>query len=306
VNAQDAWDALLVWVSEFGSGALSDWRSACVYTGLDPWPAARVLSMLGHVEIDWDGGRFATAPTVLTTISRLPGRLLLTGARPYHLIAELADAAASSELDVDVHEDPVHQFGSAPSTAFVECDPADGAAFCELAGIAWVPAAAEQISGLLPLIRRETATIAHRPNPDFPHARVDPHSFRARWDETGADNGTDGLWLYRGHGRRRLMVLRDHDHEPRMVLDADAAPYLMDRPPVPAQADPIIEYRQAHHLLVVNAAAPLPALHARAACLCSGRVPIRRDVAPGVAFDHFVNVDPQTAGRILSSLGVAA
>jgi hypothetical protein len=35
-------------------------------------------------------------------------------------------------------------------------------------------------------------------------------------------------------------------------------------------------------------------------------VPIRRDVAPGVAFDHFVNVDPQTAGRILQSLGAAA
>jgi hypothetical protein len=306
MNSQDAWDGLLTWASELGSGGLEDWQAACRHLDLDPWPAARTLSMLGHVEIAWNGRRFAAAPTALTTVPGLPGRMLLTGARPYHLIEELARTAAGCELDVDVHRDLCHQFGRGASTAFVDCDPADGAAFCRLAGIAWAPAAAEQISALLPLIRRDTATVAHRPNSEFPHARVDPHSFRPRWDNANEEDGADGLWLYRGHGRRRLMVLRDRDHETRMVIDADAAPYLMDRPPVPAEADPIIEYRRPHRLLIVNAAAPLPALHARAACLCSGRVPIRRDVAPGVAFDHFVNVDPQTAGRILSSLGVAA
>ena len=299
MNVQDAWDALLAWVSELGSGSLDNWRTACLHLGLAPWPAARTLSMLGHMEVDWDGRHFAAAPTALTTVPGLPGRLLLTGARPYHLIDGLSGTAATSDLDVDVHHDLVHQFGRGPSTAFIDADPADGPAFCEAAGVFWSPDAAAQISALLPAIRRDTSTVAHRPNPEFPHARVDPHSFRARWDEA-ADECGDGLWLYRGHGRRRQMLLRKHDHEPRMVLDVDAAPYLMDRPD---DADPIVEYRQAHHLLIVNAAAPLPALHARAACLCSGRVPIRRDVAPAIAYDHFVNVDPQTAGRILSSLG---
>jgi hypothetical protein len=50
----------------------------------------------------------------------------------------------------------------------------------------------------------------------------------------------------------------------------------------------------------------LPALHARCACLCSGRLPIRRDVAPGIAFHHYVNVDPHIGARILRSLGEAA
>jgi hypothetical protein len=300
MTAQAAWDALLAWCSELGSGDLGRWRDACTDLGLAPWPAARTLSMLGHAEIDWDGGRFAAAPTALTTIPGLPGRLLLTGARPYRLIDELERTAAAAELDVDVHRDLCHQFGRGPSTAFVDADPADGSAFCEAAGIQWSPSsAAGRISALLPAIRLETATVAHRPDDRFPHARVDPHSFRARWDETD-DERAPGLWLYRGHGRRRQMILREPDAEPRMVVEADAAPYLMARPD---EADPIVEYRGAHRLLIVNAAAPLPALHARAACLCSGRAPIRRDVAPGVAYEHYVNVDPQTAGRILSSLG---
>jgi hypothetical protein len=75
----------------------------------------------------------------------------------------------------------------------------------------------------------------------------------------------------------------------------------MDRP---ENADPIVEYKEAHGLLIVNAATPLPALHGRAACLCSGRAPIRHHLAPGVEVDHFVNVDAMTAGRILRSLGV--
>jgi hypothetical protein len=300
MNKQDAADALLIWASELGSGNLDAWQAACRHLGLRPWASARTMSMLGHTEIDWDGRQFATAPTTLTTIPGLPGRLLLTGARPYGLIDELAGVAAGSDFDADVHRDLCHQFGRGPSTAFVDADPADGAAFCAAAGIAWSFDAAAQISTLLPVIRRDTATVAHRPDERFPHARVDPYSFRVRWDEV-ADDRADGLWLYRSHGRRRQMVLRRRDQEPRMVLDADAALYLMDH-----AVGPIVEYRRAHRLLIVNAAAPLPTLHARAACLCSGRVPIRRDVAPGIAYDHYVNVDPQTAGRILFSLGVTA
>lgn len=302
MNVQESWDALVAWCSEIGSGDLAGWRAACRHLELAPWRAARTLSMLGHVEIDWNHARFAAAPTTLTTIPGLPGRLLLTGARPYGLIAELADVATGSEFDVDVHRDLCHQFGSGPSTAFVDADPYDAPAFCLAADIRWSPNAAAEISRLLPAMTRETGTIAHRPDDRFPHTMVDPHTFRARWDEH-ADERTAGLWLYRAHGRKRQMIMRVPDAEPRMVLDADAAPYLMARP---ADADPIVEYRIAHRVLVVNAAAPLPALHSRAAVLCSGRVPIRRDVAPGIAYEHYVNVDPQTAGRILSSLGGAA
>lgn len=257
--------------------------------------------MLGHVEFDYDTRRFAAAPSALTTIPGLPGRLLLTGARGHGLVAELGELAASGAWDVDVARDLCHQFGAAPSSAFIEADPADVAGFAHAAGIAYAAGAAEAISRLLPDIRLETATVAHRPDERFPHALVDPDTFQPRWDDPGRD-GEAGLWLYRTWGRRREMVLSDGDSEPRLALDADYGPYLMSRP---ADSDPIIEYRRSHRLLIVNAAAPLPALHARGACLCSGRLPIRRDVAPGVAYDHYVNVDPQVAQRILRSLGDA-
>jgi hypothetical protein len=301
VNAQDAHDALLTWCSEVGSASLDEFRRACLNLELRPGAAARGLSMLGHVEFDYDSRRFAAAPSTLTTIPGLPGRLLLSGARGHGLIAGLAELATGGPWDVDVSRDLCHQFGTAPSTAFIDADPNDGAAFAAAAGIEYAPSAAMAISSLLPDIRLETATVAHRPDDRFPHALADPDTFEPRWNHPGRD-GEPGLWLYRTWGRRREMVMRDGDSEPRLVLDADYGPYLMSRPDA---SDPLIEYHRSHRLLAVNAAVPLPALHARCACLCSGRLPIRRDVAPGVAYHHYVNVDPQVAERILRSLGVA-
>jgi hypothetical protein len=299
VNVQDSHDALLTWCSEAGSGSINGFRASCRHLNLPVSASARNLSRLGHVEFDWDAGRFAAAPITLTSVPGLPARLLLTGSRPHGLISELVGIAQKSDLDVDVWRDLCHQFGMGPSTAFIDADPADAPAFCEAAQIAWGACASAQIAACLPDVTVATATVAHRPETRFPHALIDPHSFQPRWDEQAPD-GREGLWLYRTWGRRREMILRRGDDEPRLVLDADLAPYLMDRPD---DADPIVEYRRAHHLLIVEAAAPLPALHARCACLCSGRLPIRRDVAPGVAYEHYVNVDPNTAERIMRSLG---
>ena len=302
MNRQNAHDALLSWCSEIGGATIDEFRRACRFLELPVNRTSRGLSQLGHVEFDWDRGRFAVAPTTLTTIPDLPGRLLLSGARPYGLIADLAQAAECSDLDVDVWRDLRPQFGVGPSTALIDADPADAAVFCAEVGIRWTACASAEIAGVLPALDTATATVAHRPDSRFPHAIVDPDSFRPRWDADVAD-GRAGLWLYRTWGRRREMILRSGEQEPRMILNAHNAPYLMSRP---EGTDPIVEYRRAHRLLVVNAAAPLPALPARSACLCSGRLPIRHDLAPDVAYDHYVNVDPPTADRILDALGVAA
>jgi hypothetical protein len=302
VNTQQAHDGMLTWCSEIGSASSDAFRRSCTHLGLPVSRTARTLSALGHIEFDWDHGRFAAAPPTLTTVPGLPGRLLLTGARPHYLISALAEVAERSALDVDVSRDLCHQFGLAPSTAFIEADPADAAQFCEEAHISFAPCASDEISQLLPRVHIDTATVKHRPDTRFPHALVDQHTFRPRWDHDAPD-GAEGLWLYRTWGRRREMILRIGDGEPRLVLDADAAPYLMVRDDV---CDPIVEYRGAHNLLIVSASAPLPRLQARCACLCSGRVPIRRDVAPGIAYDHYVNVAPKIAERILCSLGEAA
>ncbi len=302
MNAQSAHDALLEWCSEMGSGKVDDFRASCAYLKLDAGVAARALDRLGHVEFDREGGRFAAAETTLTAIPGLPGRMILTGARPRGLLGRLAQINGESDLDVDVVREPCHQFGNGPSTMLVEADPADAPAFCELARIAYAPRAHAAIAELLPQVSVETASVAHRPDSRFPHALIDSYTFQPRWDLEISD-GRPGLWLYRSWGWRRNMILRNEGDEPRLVLDEDYAAFLMERPD---DADPIVEYKSAHSLLVVNTAAPLPKLHARAACLCSGRVPIRRDIAPGVATDHFVNVDASTADLILGSLGVCA
>jgi hypothetical protein len=296
---QDAHDALLTWCSETGSGTTRAFGDACRALGLPVSGAARVLSALGHVEFGWDTGRYAAAPTVLTTIPGLAGRMLLTGARPYGLIAHLAQTAESAELDVEVSREPHHQFGAGPSTVLIDGDPADGAAFAAAADIDFCPQAHLDIAAVLPEVSVDGgAGVPHRPDTRFPHALIDPHTLRPRWDAAEPDH-TEGLWLYRTWGDRQQMILRTPG-ESLLLADRDYGPYMLERP---TDADPIVEYRPAHWILVVNAAAPLPHLHARAASLCSGRVPIRRHAAPGVAHDHYVNVDPDTAGRILTSLG---
>jgi len=300
VNRQDAHDALLAWCSETGSGTLDAFKAACAHLQLPVWPTARALSQLGHVEFDYDTGRYAAAPVTLTTVPGLPGRLLLTGARTSGLLDELARAAADGDADFDVSREPCHQFGAGPSTLYIDGDAADAAQFAQAAGIGFCPQAHRLIADRLP--DATDAVWAHTPDDRFPHAKIDPYDLRARWDLPARDH-TPGLWLYRTFGGRRTMVLFHADRATVRAADSAYGPYLMDRPD---DADPLIEYRQAHHLLIVLCTAPLPALHARAACLCSGRLPVRRDVAPGVAHDHYLNVDPDTAERVLSSLGVTA
>lgn len=300
MNRQDAHDTLLVWCSETGSGSLSAYRAACAHLDLAPWRVARALSQLGHVEFDYDTGRYAAAPTTLTTVPGLPGRLLLTGARPSGLLEHLARAAADGDADIDVSREPCHQFGTGPSALYVDGDAADAADFARAAGIDFCPHAHRLIADRLP--DAADAAVAHTPDDRFPHAMIDPYDLRARWDRSARDH-LPGLWDYRTFGGRRDMVLFSDDRPAMLALDSAYGPYMMDRPD---DADPLAEYRAAHHLLVVLDAAPLPALHARAACLCSGRMPVRRDVAPGVAHNHYVNVDPDTASSILRSLGVPA
>ncbi len=304
MNRQDAHDALLAWCSETGSGTIDSFRRSCRALELPVNRSARALSQLGHVEFDWQKGRYAAAPTTLTTIPGLPGLLLLTGSRPNNLIAEMAEIAAQSDLDVDVHRELQHQFGAGPSTAFVDVDPADGPEFCAEVGIDWSACASAEIAAVLPPLTVENATVRHRPDERHPHALLDMHTFRPRWDE-GAGDGHEGMWFYRTWGRRYEMILRSSDAEPRLVLDPTYAPYLMDRAGEPGDIDPVVSYQRTHRLLTVNAAAPLPALHARCACLCSGRLPIRHDIAPGIAHEIYVNINPQTAELILRSLGAA-
>jgi hypothetical protein len=182
----------------------------------------------------------------------------------------------------------------------IDGDPTDALSFADAAGIVFEPASHRRIADALPVVSiKGGAGVPYRPDTRFPHARIDPYTFHPRWD-LDEDDRDDGLWLYRTWGQRSQMVLR-RNGEILLLSQREYGPYVMERP---ADADAIVEYRGAHRVLIVDAAAPLPVLHGRAASLCSGRVPIRRHAASGVAHDHYVNVDPETARRIISTLGV--
>lgn len=298
-HRQDVHDALLWWCSEVGAGTTRHFLEVCRELSLDPWQTSWALSQLGHVEFDWRAGRFAVAPTVLTTIPEVPSRLLVCGARPSGLMEMLRLAADEAELNVTVAETPCHQFGEAPATVLIDADPADAETFALAAGIAWLPVAHQQLVELLPAVTPDTVGEPEEPDARFPHAPVDPDTFEARWDWDW-DDGRNGLWRYRTFIDPRAAYLRRGDSCLRLAA-VEYGPYLMDRP---ADVEPPVRYQPASRVLAVDGLAPLPDLQARAACLCSGRMPLRQHFSPGVFEDHYVNVDSDTAGRIITSLGM--
>jgi hypothetical protein len=298
---QTAHDTLLRWCSEVGSTDTHQFLKSCRELDLDPWHAAWALSQLGHVEFDWRGSLFATAPTTITTIPGVPSRLLLCGARPAGLMERLRQVADGEGLDVMVAEEPCHQFGQAPSTLLIDADPTDAQRFAALAGIEWVPAAHQLLVSLLPTV--DAAAIGEREEPDdrFPHAPIDPDTLQVRWDWEW-DEGRDGLWRYRTFSDPRAAYLR-RDGVCLRLAAVEYGPYVLDRG---QDVEPLLRYQPASRVLVVEGLAPLPDLQARAACLCSGRMPLRQYFAADVFEDHYVNVDPETAARIMTSLGMEA
>ena len=293
---QRAYDTLLLWCSEVGSGPWKAFRDACWHLELDPSGAVRALSQLGHIEFDWSGARWAAAPTVLVGIPDLPGRLLLTGARTSTTLDELR--AATAGLDVEVPP-PFAQRGVGPSTVLIEVEAADAGALAAAAGINLIADAGPRLAALAPPADIDLVSESAWPDDRFGHCTIDPHTFAPRWDDPTPD-GADGLWLYLTWGRRHAYYLR-RDGAWRRLIAPEWGPYAMDRPP---DADKLIEYEPAHRTLIVDAAAPLPALHARAMCLCSGRLPYRVAHAEGYVQDRYVNVDPFLAATVIGRLHV--
>jgi hypothetical protein len=289
-------DAVLWWCSETGSGQVKDLAGVCDQLRVPAWETIRALSALAHIEIDWRDGRWSVCEPVLTTVPGLPGRLLLCGARPSGLLEDLRIRAEDSGLDVIVDTDPVPQLTSGPATLYLKASAADAAAFALAAGIRFQPAAHLAIAALLPPADLETTAEPATPDPRFPHCVVDPDTLRERWDLT-APEGSEGVWAWQTWTRKSARYLRQ-DGQWWYVPDSAWAPYLLDRP----GSDPLCRYEPAHQVLIVDTAAPLPALHARSATLCSGRTALRQHLAEDVAEDHYVNVDERTAELIIGSL----
>lgn len=296
-DARDGYDALLWWASELGSGRWPQFKAACAHLGLPPTAAMRTLGVLGHIEVDWGAGRWAVTLTTLTTIPALPGRLLVCGARTSYLTEHLRQVADAGGYDVLVTKEPVPQQSPGPATVYVDADPADAADFAAAASVRFAPAAHRAIAvALAPVVLDEVGEPA-TPDDRFPHCRIDEDTLAERWDED-THEGAEGLWAWQTWSRRAARYLRDGEQW-WYLPQAEHGPYLLAPRPV---GEEHCRYEPAHDLLIVHARAPLPALHARSAALCSGRLPLRQHLAEDTAEDHYVNVDEGTATLILDSL----
>lgn len=266
---------------------------------------ARDLSALGHLEITWgDDARWSVAPPVLTLLPGA-GRALLTGARTRFLYdPPAADAPAGDSgqgwlveavNDEYLFLDPWWQSaGPTTVTIAIEND-ADAQQLADHLGIRYTYAVGEQLARLLPpLAAYQRTWAAGELLTGFDAEMFDPAS--QFWDLT-EDTTSPGLYQCRTWSRHMHALLTPTGQWFR--VPREPAVYEILR----WEGMNILRYDQAARELIVPGGAPLPLLPARAATLCSGRLPLRQREPDGSRILRYLNVPPSVAERIAASLG---
>ena len=297
----ERYDRLLEFLSEKGRGSWQELKEAFDWIwgpSDDPaqkaWIAARDLAALGHIEVAWEAGiSWCAAPPLVTMLPRSGGRAFITGARTRLFAGRLESAAEEHGLWVD-------RCGSqpGPTTLLVACRShyeAEGLAAS--LGIGYTFSVAEQLSALLPGLDRYMAMFpeGERLPAGFEAERFEPSTLR--WEPAG-ETGQRGLYRTRTfHGH--VFALLDATSRWRRVAREIAAYEVLRW-----EAESVLSYSASRAQLRVPVGAPLPALHARAASICDGRLPRfeRRHGRDLLAYD---NVPRKVAEQVASSLDQA-
>jgi hypothetical protein len=287
-------ELLLQWASERGGGTWPEWKDAHRWAtpadrDFGPSLALRTLSMLGHVEIAWEASRWTVAPPVLTLLPDAGGHGLLTGARTGALRERL-----DRELD---HPDVLANFicqEDAPDACLVATS--SGTALQELADWLEVPyehSLGRRLAGLLPdldamLVRRESA-------PGVPDLGVEIFEATSRRWSPVENDAYPGLYRYERGWRKELRWKDDHG-QPYHVDFALGVWCELRR--LGKRSEMRWEVQSVHGLLGVPVPFPAPALHARAAAMCSGLAPMREG-----RLLMYRNVPKDVAEALASTLG---
>ncbi len=296
------YDLLLEWTSERGAGSLSDFKTAHDWLNLgsdgSTWrpkatTTALVLASLGHIEVDWTGRSWAATSPMLTILPSAGGHALLTGGRTRVLLGRMWEAA---EVTGEIYVFTEPQEG--PSAVFVAAD--DETAVEDLAKrleIDYDFCVAERLSRVIPSLNSTITSLNDStPARGFGVWRLEILSDGDEsWREVTSD-ARPGLYKYDVWGRAEFRWVDDAGRH--LPIDKFSGIY----------AELHRLSRQCLRLvldgtngeLVVPAGAPLPALHARAAVLCSGLAPYL-DRASRTR--RYPNVPPRIAERIGRSLG---
>jgi hypothetical protein len=261
-------DLLLTYLSEKGRGSWQDLKNAWQWINEateDPlgkaWIAARDLEALGHIEVAWNHGlQWCAAPTMFTMIPRSGGRAFVTGARTRHFATELITAAEHEDAWVD------ECFQRGPTTLYLAADShlvveAIATKLC----VGYTYQVAEQIAGLLPPLDTYLRITDARELPRGLELEMfDPERLEWAATEQREDPGFYRCTTYDSVLHGLLGPTRQWNR-----VDKEIGIYEVLR-----WTDmPVLSYSAKDEVLTVPAEASLPALHARAATLCSGRLP---------------------------------
>jgi hypothetical protein len=300
-------DQLLTYLSEKGHGGWDTLREAWHWLlgdERDPadkaWIASQELSSLGHIEVAWaDEISWCAAPPVLTMIPRSGGRALLTGGRTRTLyepalqhgqpgsgrVFESADA-----LGLWIDEWPSR---AGPTTVMVACESAtDAERLADRLGIAYTYSVADQLSQMLPPLAAYSRLWRAGELPrGFDAERFDTESLRWQAAET-----TERYGIY------RCRTWQSHVHATYSPTGWYRVPREQGIYEVLRWDNKrVLSYNEAALQLSVPVHARLPILHARAAILCTGRLP-RFSTAGCRPTLRYPNVSPDIAERIASAL----
>lgn len=288
----NGYERLLHWVAERGSGSFGDFGNAHAWATEEEVPALRTLRLmtaLGHVEVDWPGARWGAVSPTITLLPDAAGYGLVVGARTALLTARLVEV---DETDVFVD---LQAQRAAPDVCFVAADSADALERLSAQfNLPFVHSVAKRLGDVLPSLD----AMLH----PYRVSSGNPSNYgieRFDLDDDFVPIGSDtepGLYRYEMSGPRRLQF-----------VDEDGTRYRVDLA-VGAWA----EARRSGDVDLLLWAPdgtngtfyapwmlPLPVLQGRAAALCSGLRPDFNSQGDVV----YVNVPEWLAVRIAESLG---
>lgn len=296
-SAPEKYELLLDWISERGAGTWPQFRDAHDWlfnSGQQEGKQTKAtttihgLSVLGHLEIDWDTGGWAVAPTTLTILPNAGAHAVLCGSRTRALLDAFATATSDSDLYSEAH---AQEWG--PNALFVAAKDEDAIELlARRLGVTYELCVSERLATVLPALDSYlelcTSTPAAR---GYGVERFDPRllTFRRADTESGA-----GLYRYDLWGRPEFRFVSDDGvyYKVDWALGVHAELRRCGKREIRYMPESV------NGTLTVPFRAQLPALHARTAVLCSGLMP-KLDNWKW----HYPNVPLDTATAIARALG---
>ncbi|MEU5521900.1 hypothetical protein ABZ759_14870 [Streptomyces sp. NPDC047860] len=262
------------------------------------WDWMRKAAALGFIDVDLRADRWSVAPPVLTRLPHADGLALLTGARTTRISARVEEAAQEWMELITVPHRPEPGEAPLPDTLLLQYeDPRTLKDVAELLKVRYVPCAALQLTELLP--QAEPGPESAPPGGSTANT-LEKYELRLQRFVPVARDDEDGLYRWRGADYARLTRIRRNgvfhavERETGVYLElARHRTGAMRWRPESGQG------RAGVGRLFVDRYAPLPALHERAAVLCSGFPPSVGKQAQTRAYD---NVPRALAEAIAASL----